>query len=151
MDYEKNAIEILRMIGSNNGFTVADSGGKDSSVLTHIAMKAGCPFEVVHNHTTVDAPETVYFIREKFKRLRAAGIKAEIVMPKETMWQLIVRKKTPPTRLIRYCCSELKGKLWRRKENGYRSAEGGECKPSKEPGSSYIPKAAQKCERNGRR
>ena len=100
MDYEKNAIEILRMIGSNNGFTVADSGGKDSSVLTHITMKAGCPFEVVHNHTTVDAPETVYFIREKFKRLRAAGIKAEIVMPKETMWQLIVRKKTPPTRLI---------------------------------------------------
>lgn len=104
MDYEKNAIEILRIIGSNSGFTVADSGGKDSSVLTHIAMKAGCPFEVVHNHTTVDAPETVYFIREKFKKLRAAGIKAEIVMPKETMWQLIVRKKTPPTRLIRYCC-----------------------------------------------
>lgn len=100
MDYEKNAIEILRIIGSNSGFTVADSGGKDSSVLTHIAMKAGCPFEVVHNHTTVDAPETVYFIREKFKKLRAAGIKAEIVMPKETMWQLIVRKKTPPTRLI---------------------------------------------------
>ena len=24
MDYEKNAIEILRMIGSNSGFTVAD-------------------------------------------------------------------------------------------------------------------------------
>lgn len=53
MDYEKNAIEILRMIGSNNGFTVADSGGKDSSVLTHVAMKAGCPFDVVHNHTTL--------------------------------------------------------------------------------------------------
>ena len=59
MDYEKNAIEILRIIGSNSGFTVADSGGKDSSVLTHIAMKAGCPFEVVHNHTTVDVPEDV--------------------------------------------------------------------------------------------
>lgn len=67
MDYEKNAIEILRMIGSNSGFTVADSGGKDSSVLTHIAMKAGCPFDVVHNHTTVDAPETVYFIRENLR------------------------------------------------------------------------------------
>lgn len=24
MDYEKNAIEILRMIGSNNGFTVVE-------------------------------------------------------------------------------------------------------------------------------
>lgn len=125
MDYEKNAIEILRMIGSNNGFTVADSGGKDSSVLTYIAMKAGCPFEVVHNHTTVDAPETVYFIREKFKRLRAAGIKAEIVMPKETMWQLIVRKKTPPTRLIRYCCSELKESYGAGKKmvTGVRKAE----------------------------
>ena len=83
MDYEKNAIEILRMIGSNNGFTVADSGGKDSSVLTHIAMKAGCPFEVVHNHTTVDAPETVYFIREKFKRLRAAESKQKSLCQKK--------------------------------------------------------------------
>lgn len=108
MDYEKDAIEILRMLGGTNGFTVADSGGKDSSVLTHIAMKSGCKFKVVHNHTTVDAPETVHFIRRKFEKLRAAGIKAEISMPKESMWQLIVRKKTPPTRLIRYCCSELK-------------------------------------------
>ena len=149
MDYEKNAIEILRIIGSNSGFTVADSGGKDSSVLTHIAMKAGCPFEVVHNHTTVDAPETVYFIREKFKKLRAAGIKAEIVMPKETMWQLIVRKKTDKADTV--LLLRVKGKLWRRKENGYRSAESGECEPSKEPGSGYIPEAAQKCERNGRR
>lgn len=125
MDYEKNAIEILRMIGSNNGFTVADSGGKDSSVLTHISMKAGCPFDVVHNHTTVDAPETVYFIREKFKKLRAAGIKAEVIMPRETMWQLIVRKKTPPTRLIRYCCSELKESYGAGKKmvTGVRKAE----------------------------
>jgi phosphoadenosine phosphosulfate reductase len=28
--------------------------------------------------------------------------------PKESMWQLIVRKKTPPMRMSRYCCSELK-------------------------------------------
>lgn len=151
MDYEKNAIEILRMIGSNNGFTVADSGGKDSSVLTHIAMKAGCPFDVVHNHTTVDAPETVYFIREKFKKLRAAGIKAEVIMPRETMWQLIIRKKDTTDKTDTVLLLRVKGKLWRRKENGNRSAEGGECKSSKEPGSSYISKAAQKCERNGRR
>ena len=31
--------------------------------------------------------------------------------PKESMWQLIVRKKIPPTRLIRYCCSELKERV----------------------------------------
>lgn len=66
MDYEKNAIEILRMIGSNNGFTVADSGGKDSSVLTHIAMKAGCPFDVVAERKRPDrtAPEQQYHTRQ---------------------------------------------------------------------------------------
>ncbi len=34
----------------------------------------------------------------------------------------------------------VKGKPWRRKENGYRSAEGGECKPSKELGEVTFPK-----------
>lgn len=125
MNYEKNAIEILRMLGGNSGFTVADSGGKDSSVLTHIAMKSGCKFDVIHNHTTVDAPETVYFIREKFRKLKAVGIATEIVYPKESMWQLIVRKKTPPTRLIRYCCSELKESygIGRKMVTGVRKAE----------------------------
>lgn len=28
----------------------------------------------------------------------------------KTMWNLIVKKKMPPTRLIRYCCKELKEK-----------------------------------------
>ena len=36
------------------------------------------------------------------------GIECEIRYPKESMWQLIVRKGTPPTRKMRYCCSELK-------------------------------------------
>lgn len=30
MDYEKNAIEILRIIGSNSGFTVADMSQTNS-------------------------------------------------------------------------------------------------------------------------
>ncbi len=108
MDYEKQAIEILRMLAGNSEFTVADSGGKDSSVLTHIAIKSGCKFKCQHCHTTVDAPETVYFIRRKFQRLRKIGIPCEIRYPKESMWQLIIRKGTPPTRIMRYCCSSLK-------------------------------------------
>lgn len=28
--------------------------------------------------------------------------------PKETMWKLIEKKKMPPTRIVRYCCSNLK-------------------------------------------
>ena len=49
------------------------SGGKDSSVLLHLAEAAGVPFEVLHNHTTADAPETVQFVRREFKRLEEKG------------------------------------------------------------------------------
>jgi len=47
------------------------SGGKDSDVLLYLAensLNVG-DFEVLNSHTTVDAPETVYHIREVFKRL----------------------------------------------------------------------------------
>lgn len=92
------------------------SGGKDSDVMLHLAESCLSPdaFEVLNSHTSVDAPETVYHIREVFKRLNAKGIKTTIKYPKdkdgnhETMWTLIPKKKMPPTRLQRYCCSVLK-------------------------------------------
>lgn len=92
------------------------SGGKDSEVLLHLAettLEIG-DFEVVNSHTSVDAPETVYIIRDTFKRLNEKGIHAEVLYPKdangnhETMWTLIPKKKSPPTRLIRHCCQKLK-------------------------------------------
>lgn len=92
------------------------SGGKDSDVMLHLAescLKAD-DFEVLNSHTSVDAPETVYHIRAEFKRLSAKGIKATIHYPKdkdgnhETMWTLIPKKKMPPTRMMRYCCTILK-------------------------------------------
>ena len=71
MDLEKEAIEILHTFG-RDGCTIADSGGKDSSVLKAIALKTkeqyGLDFKVAHNHTTVDAPETVYFVRDEKKQ-----------------------------------------------------------------------------------
>ena len=69
---------------------------------------------MLHNHTTADAPETVYHVRNKFRELELSGIKCDIdyhVQPdgkRVTMWNLIPRKLMPPTRLMRYCCSELK-------------------------------------------
>ncbi len=35
---------------------VTNSGGKDSSVCLALAQRAGIEFEVMHNHTTADAP-----------------------------------------------------------------------------------------------
>lgn len=92
---------------------ITTSGGKDSSVCVHLAERAGIPFEVMHNHTTADAPETVYFIRQDLRRLEDKGIKCFVNMPvykgvRTSMWNLIPQKLIPPTRFVRYCCSVLK-------------------------------------------
>ena len=91
------------------------SGGKDSDVMLDIArkcLKIG-EYEVQNSHTTVDAPETVYHIREVFKNLEAEGTNTIITYPtykgeRTSMWKLIVDKGIPPTRIIRYCCQVLK-------------------------------------------
>lgn len=109
---EQHAIEMLVMLCQNSGCVISDSGGKDSSVIKHIARKAhekyNMSYSIQHNHTTVDAPETVYFVRDEKKKYEAEGIKYDILYPRRTMWQLIVDHCTPPTRLIRYCCADLK-------------------------------------------
>lgn len=119
MDKFEEAIELFKM-GSNMSLryqdrpiAVAYSGGKDSDVLLAVALASGEPFEVHHSHTTADAPQTVYHIRNTFKRLEEKGIKCTIEMPTyqgkpTTMWNLIPIKLMPPTRLARYCCSVLK-------------------------------------------
>ena len=74
---EKQAIELLQMMCGSTGCVISDSGGKDSSVLKHIALKAheiyGLPFSVRHNHTTVDAPETVFFVRVENRNMKVWG------------------------------------------------------------------------------
>lgn len=56
------------------------SGGKDSDVLLQLAKECLDPdqFEVLNSHTTVDAPPTVYHIREVFDDLEKDGIKTTI-------------------------------------------------------------------------
>lgn len=118
-DLEQIAIERLRaaseMSLQNYGLplVITDSGGKDSSVVKELARRSGIPFEIQHNHTTADAPETVRFVRQEAKRFEDMGIKYTINMPmykgkRTSMWNLIPQKLMPPTRLVRYCCSELK-------------------------------------------
>ena len=102
----------LRLFKQPLGITY--SGGKDSDVLLHLAEISGIPFEVLHSLTTADAPETVRHVYDTFKRLEGKGIKCTVdkhVQPggsRVTMWNLIPRKFMPPTRLVRYCCAELK-------------------------------------------
>ena len=119
MDKEKKAIERLKLASDmslqyyEQPLIVTTSGGKDSDVCIQLALNAGIHFEVQHNLTTADAPETVYHVRDVFKRLEDKGIKCSFNYPtykgkRATMWNLIPQKLLPPTRIMRYCCSVLK-------------------------------------------
>jgi phosphoadenosine phosphosulfate reductase len=120
MDLEQTAIERLKVASDmsqklfKQPLLITYSGGKDSDVLLHLAQVSGIPFEAQHSLTTADAPETVYHVRDTFKRLEDNGIKCTVdkhVKPdgtRTTMWNLIPKKLMPPTRLVRYCCEKLK-------------------------------------------
>lgn len=109
----QEAAEMSQML-YEKPLVITYSGGKDSDTVLKLAQIAKIPFEVLHSHTTVDAPETVYHVRETFRELELAGIKCDIdyhVRPdgtRTTMWNLIPKKLMPPTRVARYCCAELK-------------------------------------------
>ena len=120
MDLEQKAIERIRLASDlslkhyNKPLVCEYSGGKDSDVLLELFRMSGIPFEVHNSHTTVDAPQTVRHIKNTFSELTDKGIKCEIDYHVQengnrlTMWNLIPRKLMPPTRIVRYCCSELK-------------------------------------------
>lgn len=97
------------------GYFLAFSGGKDSSVIKALADMAEVKYDAHYTLTSVDPPELVQFVKRehpdviidiprypddyKNPKLRGKQI---------TMWNLIPEKKMPPTRIVRYCCSELK-------------------------------------------
>lgn len=117
IEKEKKSIDRLKAFEPEDGYYLCYSGGKDSDVIKILAHLAGVNFEAVHNLTTVDAPETVNYIRSQSD--------VRIDYPELSMWRLIEKKLMPPTRLMRYCCSELKerGGKGKVKITGVRWAE----------------------------
>lgn len=118
-DLEQTAMERLRTASImslklyKQPLLLTDSGGKDSAVICRLAENAGIPFEICHSLTTADAPETVYHVRKRAKEFEQKGIKYTIILPtyqgkRTSMWDLIVKKMMPPTRIVRYCCAILK-------------------------------------------
>lgn len=128
VDKVQVAIDRIRQFEPPEGYYVAFSGGKDSVVVLDLIKRAGVKFDAHYNLTTVDPPELIYFIREAFKvkgrksryrqRLKATRLMGgkmprpwltiQIHKPRITMWDLIVKKRIPPLRQMRYCCYELK-------------------------------------------
>ena len=95
-------VSVQRGLGA---LYVCFSGGKDSVVLAELCRIAkerhGVEYTLHYNITGIDPAEVVYFMRKNYPDLYWH-------QPEKSMWRLIVEKKMPPTRLIRYCCSELK-------------------------------------------
>lgn len=120
MDLEHKAIERIRTASEmslrhyGKPLICTYSGGKDSDVMIELFKRSGVPFEVHNSHTTADAPQTVHHIRKVFRELELQGIRCNIDYHRQqdgsvlTMWKLIPKKLLPPTRIVRYCCAELK-------------------------------------------
>lgn len=114
---EEIAIERIKSFYSEP-YYLGISGGKDSDVVDKLLQRSGVKYERHHQLTTVDAPQTIKYIKQQYPD-------AIIDYPKRSMWQLIVDKGVPPTRLMRYCCKNLKeyGGEGRLKILGIRWAE----------------------------
>lgn len=106
-DYVQRSIDRLKSFEPPEGYFVAFSGGKDSQCIYHLCEMAGVKFDAHYSITTVDPPELVQFIRDRYP-----DVKREINHYDDgtpiTMWNLIPRNMIPPTRIMRYCCSALK-------------------------------------------
>lgn len=98
----QDAYEISK--SQNKGaLYVAFSGGKDSVCVAELCKMAKVPYELHYNTTTVDPFELLHFIRDNYPE-------TIFEKPRYSMWQLIVKKHMPPTRIARFCCQELKEK-----------------------------------------
>lgn len=106
IDMVQRAIDRLKAFEPKEGYWLAYSGGKDSIVIKKLAEMAGVKFEAHYNVTSVDPPELVRFIKKQ------KDVCFDIPKDKNgkpiTMWNLIAKKKMPPTRIVRYCCAYLK-------------------------------------------
>lgn len=93
--------ETLALKLSDKGFHLAFSGGKDSQVIYKLAQMAGVKFQAYFYKTSVDSNILLKFIKTNY---------SDVIWlyPKKTMFQLIIEKKTLPTRKARFCCDYLK-------------------------------------------
>ena len=101
IDLLRKSEKLARMYDPDNGFYLAFSGGKDSQALYHIAVLAGVPFKAHMNLTSVDPPEVIRFVKKEYPDV-------ELIKPKDSIYNIAVKKGILPSQKIRWCCEEYK-------------------------------------------
>lgn len=106
-DKVEKAIMRLKAYEPEEGYYLCFSGGKDSCVIKALADMAGVKYDAHYSVSSVDPPELVRFIKEEYP-----DVIFRYPRDKEgnriNMWNLIAKNSMPPTRIVRYCCAELK-------------------------------------------
>ena len=97
----RKAEKIAMNYDKDDGFFLAFSGGKDSQALYHIAELGGVKFKAHMNLTSVDPPEVIRFVKNYYPDV-------ELVKPKESIYNIAIRRKILPTMRVRWCCAEFK-------------------------------------------
>jgi len=108
---------LEKVIDNMDNLHIANSGGKDSTVVYFLLQEMGVKLPVFHSNTTIDPDGTLKHIREVMPD-------TVIINPKESFYQLVERKGFP-TRLNRYCCQILKenGGIGKNTIEGVRASE----------------------------
>jgi len=92
-EYEPKALEL-----SPDGYYVAFSGGKDSIVMAKIFEMSGVKYQLWYNNVTIDPPELVRFIKDKYPQAKWNSGKKNLPA------QMVNESQGPPTRIARWCC-----------------------------------------------
>lgn len=103
----ETTLDRIKTFEPPEGYYLAFSGGKDSQCIYHLCQMAGVKFDAHYRVTSVDPPELVRFIKEKYPDV-AREVPHDDEGKPITMWSLIANHTMPPTRLVRYCCESLK-------------------------------------------
>lgn len=97
------AIGLLMEHEPPEGYYLAFSGGKDSCVCKELLRMSGVKFDAWFNNTTIDAPETIHFIKKYHP-----DVKWNQPKNGNMFHRIATAPKLPPSRYRRWCCEEYK-------------------------------------------
>ena len=105
-DLVQVAINRIKTFEPEEGYYLAFSGGKDSVVCKALCDMAGVKYDAHYTVTSVDPPELVQFVKT------FDDVSFDFPTDKDgkvvTMWNIIPKHSMPSTRIVRYCCADLK-------------------------------------------